>query len=181
MEKTSDTKDALHGAVALFAGAVDRFERFLLVLCTLMIIVVAVLAATEIVTRTLLRTSSIEVVDLSLQLSIITYFVGYAVLLNRGEDIEIDYFYRRFPAGLRRAVDLFTNIAILIFFAVVFVKSITLFQLGMRFRHPVFPIPNAVVIVPALLGSAVCLLIAFKRALMHLLPASVEPSPPPHE
>ena len=45
------------------------------------------------------------------------------------------------------------------------VKSIALFRLGLRYSHPVFPIPNAVIILPAVLGAAGGFMVALRKAL----------------
>jgi TRAP-type C4-dicarboxylate transport system permease small subunit len=146
------------------------------VLCALLLIAVVALSATEIVARTFFQASSVEVVDLTLQLAILMYFLGYLSLLNRNEDVAIDYFHRRLPTPVQRVVDVIAACAIAAFFAVLLVKSVALFRLGLRYNHPVFPIPNAVVVAPALLGSLGGLLVAVRKAVDALALSS---SPPP--
>jgi TRAP-type C4-dicarboxylate transport system permease small subunit len=85
--------------------------------------------------------------------------------LNRNQDIEIDYFYARLPRSVRRAVDVLIALAIAGFFLLLLIKSIKLLRMGLRFSHPVFPIPQAVVTLPAVLGSAGGLIVATRKAL----------------
>jgi TRAP-type C4-dicarboxylate transport system permease small subunit len=113
----------------------------------------------------LFAASSVEMVDLALQLAILMYFIGYLALLNRDKDIMMDYFYLRFPRSVQRVLDLLTAVAVAGFFLILLVKSIALFRLGLRFSHPVFPVPNAIIIIPAVLGSAGGLIVAIRKAL----------------
>jgi TRAP-type C4-dicarboxylate transport system permease small subunit len=83
----------------------------------ILLVVVAALAATEIVARSAFGSSSLIVVDLSLQLAILMYFIGYAALLNGDRDIRMDYLYLRFPAKARRLIDVATSLLIVGFFA----------------------------------------------------------------
>ena len=152
-------------ALILYRRFVDRIDRAAMVFCTFLLATVVCLSAAEIVGRSFFASSSIEMVDLTLQLSILTNFVGYLMLLNRNQDIEIDYFYVRLPPSVRRAVDVLTALAIAGFFLLLLVKSIKLLRMGLRFSHPVFPIPQAVVTLPAVLGSVGGLIVAIRRAL----------------
>jgi TRAP-type C4-dicarboxylate transport system permease small subunit len=152
-------------ALAVFRRLVEGLDKATMALCALLLASVVCLSAVEIVGRSFFATSSIEMVDLALQLSILMNFVGYLVLLNRNQDIEIDYFYARLPAAVRRAVDILTALAIVGFFLLLLVKSIRLFRMGLRFNHPVFPIPQAVITLPAVLGSAGGLIVAIRKAL----------------
>ena len=152
-------------ALVLYRRFVDGLDRATMVFCALLLASVVCLSAIEIVGRSFFAMSSIEMVDLALQLSILMNFVGYMVLLNRNQDIEIDYFYRRLPPWARRVVDVLTAMAIAAFFLLLLVKSFKLFRMGLRFSHPVFPIPQAVVTLPAVLGSAGGLIVAIRKAL----------------
>ncbi len=168
-------------ALRLFGHAVDALERATTAACALLLAAVVLLAGAEIVGRTVFRRSSLEMVDLSLQLAILMYFIGYLALLNRDQDIVMDYFYVRFPARTRRLIDILTALAIAGFFLLLLVKSIALFRLGLRFPHPVFPLPNAVVIVPAVLGAAGGLIVAVRKALDVILADSSGPAPAPED
>jgi TRAP-type C4-dicarboxylate transport system permease small subunit len=149
----------------LYGRCIDALDRAVSAVCALLLAAVAVLTGAEIIGRSLFARSSIETVDVALQLAIVMYFIGYLSLLNRNQDIMVDYFYVRLPASVRRTVDLITAIAIAGFFLLLLIKSVALFRLGLRFPHPVFPVPNALVILPALLGSAGGLLVAIRKVL----------------
>ena len=136
-----------------------------MVVCALLFTAVVLMAGAEVVSRAVFKSSSVEMVDLSLQFAMLMYFIGYASLLNRDQDIRMDYFYLRFPLRVRKALDVLSGLAIAGFFVLLLIKSIALFQMGLRQSHPVFPIPNAVVIVPAVLGAACGLLVALRKAL----------------
>lgn len=155
----------MHRFLRSFGHAVDGLDRLIIAVCALLLATVVFLTGGEIVARTLFGRSSIAMVDLALQFAIVMYFIGYASLLNRNQDITMDYFYVRLPVRVRRAVDIATGIAIVGFFLLLTVKAIALFRLGLRFPHPVFPVPNAIVILPAILGAAGGLLVAVRKAL----------------
>jgi TRAP-type C4-dicarboxylate transport system permease small subunit len=144
---------------------VDRLGHLTMIVCTLLLMTVVGLSAAEIIARSFFAASSVEMVDLSLQLAILMYFAGYLVLLNDDQDIAIDYFYRRLPAAARRVIDVCAGLAIAAFFLLLFVKSIAMFRMGLRYNHPVFPIPNAVVALPAVIGSLGGLIVAVRKAL----------------
>jgi TRAP-type C4-dicarboxylate transport system permease small subunit len=148
-----------------YRRAVDALDRATLGFCTFLLATVVVLSGAEIVGRTFFAASSVELVDLSLQLSILMNFIGYLVLLNRDQDISVDYFYVRLPRPVRRAIDILIALAIAAFFLLLLIKSIALFRMGLRFNHPVFPIPQAILAVPAVLGSAGGLIVAIRNAL----------------
>jgi len=155
----------LRRALGAYGRAVDALDRVTTVVCALLLAVVVLLTGAEIVGRTVFRSSSVEMVDLALQLAILMYFLGYLSLLNRDQDITMDYFYLRLPARARRVVDLLTAIAIAGFFVLLLVKSIALFRLGLRLSHPVFSVPYALIVTPAVLGAAGGLIVAVRKAL----------------
>ncbi len=94
----------------------------------------------------------------------LAYLVGYMVLLNRDQDVMIDYFYRRFSAPLQRVADAVTALAILAFFLVLLAKSMTLVRLGLNSLHPVFPVPHGIIALPVVVGAAACVLAALRKA-----------------
>jgi TRAP-type C4-dicarboxylate transport system permease small subunit len=149
----------------LYGRGVDTLDRWTSAFCALLLAAAVFLTGSEIVGRSMFAQSSVEVVDVALQLAIVMYFIGYLSLLNRDQDIMVDYFYVRFPLRVRRAIDLITAIAIAGFFLMLLAKSIALFRLGLRFPHPVFPVPNALIVSPAVLGAAGGLLVALRKLL----------------
>jgi TRAP-type C4-dicarboxylate transport system permease small subunit len=81
----------------------------------------------------------------------------------------MDFFYRRFAPGARRVVDLLTDVAILVFFVVLLMKSHRLFEMGLNSLHPVFPVPHGIVALPAVAAGVACVLVALRRMLDSLL------------
>ncbi len=141
----------------------DNLERAATVLGALLLFIVVSLTGIEIVIRNYFGSSALEAVEISMQLAILMYFIGYPALLNGNRDIQVDYFYVKYPIGVQKVVDVLTNLAILCFFSIFLWKSIELFMHGLIFRHPVFNIPNAVVIVPVVLGGVFGLIVAIRR------------------
>jgi len=148
-----------------YGRGVDALDRWTSAICALLLAAVVLLTGSEIVGRSLFAQSSVAMVDLALQFAIVMYFIGYLSLLNRDQDIMVDYFYVRFPLRVRRRTDLLAAIAIVGSFLLLLVKSIALFRLGLRFPHPVFPVPNALIVSPAVLGAAGGLLVALRKLL----------------
>jgi TRAP-type C4-dicarboxylate transport system permease small subunit len=164
----------VHRGLRLFGRAVDGFDRATLHFCTLLMALVVGLSAFEIVARSLFAASSVVTVDLASQLAVLMYFVGYLVLLNRDQDIVVDYFYLRLPRTVQRAI------AVAAFFGLLLYKSISLFRLGLSYNHPVFPIKQAVTSLPAVLGAAGGLVVALRKAIEAIVnprePASAVPA-----
>lgn len=158
---------AIHG----YGRAIDRLDRALLILTSSLLGLVVLLTGVEIIGRNVFRYSSPEAVDVTLQFAILVYLLGYAVLLNRDQDVTMDFFYRRFPSGVRRIIDLATDAGILAFFVILLAKSWRLFELGLNSIHPVFPVPHGVVAMPAVVAGAACLLVALRRTLDSILVA----------
>ena len=73
----------------------DLAERWLLLLCVLLLFVVVLLNAVEIITRYFLGYSSPVSMELAVSLSSCMYFIGYAVLLKRDDDVRMQYFFDR--------------------------------------------------------------------------------------
>ena len=155
----------MHNAVRNLGRLVDRMDRANMAVCAFLFAAIVLLAGGEVIARTLFKSSSVELVDLSLQFAILMYFLGYASLLNRDQDVRMDYFYLLFPRSVRKVLDVLTVLVVASFFLVLLVKSIMLFRMGLNQSHPVFPIPNAVVIVPAVLGAVYGLMVSVRKAL----------------
>ena len=64
-------------ALVLYRRFVDGLDRATMVFCAFLLASVVCLSAIEIVGRSFFAMSSIEMVDLALQLSILMNFVGY--------------------------------------------------------------------------------------------------------
>ncbi len=148
---------------AVYGRAIDRIDRVVMAFSSILLGVVVLLTAIEIVGRNVFKYSSPEAVDLTLSLAVLAYLVGYMVLLNRDQDVMIDYFYRRFSAPLQRFVDAATALAILAFFVVLLIKSMTLVRLGLNSLHPVFPVPHGIIALPVVVGAAACTLAALRK------------------
>jgi TRAP-type C4-dicarboxylate transport system permease small subunit len=155
--------------IGWYGRAVDAIDRVLAAGMALLLGLVVLLTAAEILGRNVFRYSSPEAVDVTLSLAIVVYLVGYAVLLNRDQDVTMDFFYRRFAPAARRVIDLLTDTAILVFFVVLLMKSHRLFEMGLNSLHPVFPVPHGIVALPALAAGVACVLVALRRTLDSLL------------
>jgi TRAP-type C4-dicarboxylate transport system permease small subunit len=169
--------EAVHGfdmsllrrLIATYGAAIDVFDRVFLVVVSLSLGVVVLLTGVEIVGRNVFKSSSPAAVDITLSLAVFVYLAGYLVLLNRDQDVMMDYFYRRFRPRTKAMIDALTALGCLVFFAILLLKSITLFKLGLHSLHPVFPIPHGVVVLPVLIAGAGCLLVAIRKSLDSLL------------
>lgn len=159
----------LRRMIQVYGRAIDHLDRALLVSTSSLLGIVVLLTAVEIIGRNVFKYSSPEAVDITLSVAILVYLLGYAVLLNRDQDVTMDFFYRRFSPAVRRLLDLATDAGILAFFAILLAKSWRLFELGLNSIHPVFPVPHGVVALPAVIAGAACLLVALRRMLDSLL------------
>lgn len=155
--------------IGWYGHAIDAVDRVLAGIMASLLGIVVLLTAAEIVGRNIFRYSSPEAVDITLALAIVVYLVGYAVLLNRDQDVTMDFFYRWFSPAMQRVIDLLTDAAILAFFVVMLLKSHRLFEMGLNSLHPVFPVPHGIVALPAVAAGIACVLVAVRRTLDSLL------------
>jgi TRAP-type C4-dicarboxylate transport system permease small subunit len=146
-----------------YGKSVDLADRWLLSLCVILLFVVVGLNAVEIFTRYLLGYSSPISMELAVSLSSCMYFIGYAVLLKRDEDVRMQYFFDRLGPRTRSLVETATNILIVIFFALTLIKAIEFYEITSVMMHPVFPIRQSYSVLPVLVGGAICLWIALYR------------------
>lgn len=151
--------------IALYGRLIDAVDRFIAATTALLLGVVVVLTAAEVVGRNVFLYSSPEAVDVTLSIAVLVYFLGYFVLLNRDQDVMMDFLYRRFSPRRRLLVDAVTAVAVLVFFVVLAVKSLQLFRLGLNSLHPVFPVPHGVVVLPVLVAAFACVLVALRKSL----------------
>lgn len=155
--------------VALYGRFVDQVDRVVSVTTALLLGIVVVLTATEIIGRNVFKYSSPEAVDVTLSFAVLVYLLGYFVLLNRDQDVMMDFLYRRVSRRRQRLLDALTAIGVLAFFAILSVKSLQLFRLGLNSLHPVFPVPHGVVVLPVLIAAFGCVMVALRKALESLL------------
>lgn len=165
-------------ALRFVRRAVDRLERGATTFGATLLALVVVVAGAELVMRSTTGSSWIEAGDLSMLMALTMYLIGYPALLNRDEDIRMDYFYVWMPWQVRRVLDAATAAAILVFFVILFFKSIALFQLGLRFRHPVLAMPAAVVYAPMMAGALFGLIVAVRKLIDGLADLRTPPTEP---
>jgi len=155
--------------IALYGRFVDAVDRVVLAVTSLLLGVVVILTAAEIVGRNVFKYSSPEAVDITLSVAVLVYLLGYFVLLNRDQDVMMDFFYRGLGTGMRRLLDAVTAVGVLIFFVILALKSLQLFRMGMNSLHPVFPVPHGVVALPVLIAAFACVLVAVRKMLDAML------------
>jgi len=154
----------MHRTILKYYGmSVDLADRWLLSLCVLLLFVVVGLNAVEIFTRYFLGYSSPVSMELAVSLSSCMYFIGYAVLLKRDEDVRMQYFFDRLGPRTRSLIETATNILIVVFFVLILAKTIEFYRITSVMMHPVFPIKQSYSVLPILLGGAICLWIALYR------------------
>jgi TRAP-type C4-dicarboxylate transport system permease small subunit len=154
----------MHRTILKYYGkSVDLADRWLLLLCVVLLLVVVVLNAVEIITRYFLGYSSPVSMELAVSLSSCMYFIGYAVLLKRDEDVRMQYFFDRLGPKAQRLLETGTSVLIVVFFALILIKAIEFYRMTSVMMHPVFPIKQSYSVLPVLLGGAICLWVALYR------------------
>jgi TRAP-type C4-dicarboxylate transport system permease small subunit len=134
-----------------------------LVFCAALLLVVVGLNAVEIITRYFLGYSSPFSMELAVFLSSCMYFVAYAVLLKRDEDVRMQYFFDRLGPKAQVLIDTVTDALIVAFFALILIKAIEFYRMTSMMMHPLFPIKQSYSVLPVLLGGAICLWVALYR------------------
>jgi TRAP-type C4-dicarboxylate transport system permease small subunit len=147
-------------AFALAERAAGALERVVTAVGVVLLALVVGLKSIDIVTRNLLAFSWLGPGELSLFAAAALYFIGYAALIKRREDVAVEYFHDRLPRRVRRVAEVLIAGAGALFFAIVTWKAVALFQLFGLMSHPVFDIPQSVIVVPILAGGAACLAMA---------------------
>jgi TRAP-type C4-dicarboxylate transport system permease small subunit len=151
------------GAAAALERSAWLLDRAASVVATLLLLAMAGLNGLEAVSR-LFGASSIYYVQVSLACSTLVYFVGYLILLRRGEDVSVGFFHALMPRPAQKLVDCLTALAIVVFFAVLLHASLDYYALTSLMRHPVLPVQQSVTAIPIILGAAGCLWVALYKA-----------------
>jgi TRAP-type C4-dicarboxylate transport system permease small subunit len=149
-----------HSYLKGYKHILDIMEKVLMVICALLFAGVVTLSAIEIFTRYFLNYSSTISGELGLILMTWIYFLGFTILFKRGEDVVMEYFFRRLPNGIRRFVEWLTHLAILIFLSTLVWNSIKFYRMTSTMEHPFLPIKYSYTVQPILVGSFLALVVA---------------------
>lgn len=149
-----------HSYLGIYKRFLDLMEKVLMALCSLLFAVVVTLSAIEIFTRYFLNYSSTISGELGLILMTWIYFLGFTILFKRGEDVVMEYFFRRLPIHIRNIVDWLTHVGILVFLSVLVWKSIRFYGMTSTMEHPFLPIKYSYTVQPILVGSILSLVVA---------------------
>lgn len=155
--------------VHALGGITNFIEKITATVCVISFIIVVGMNGFEAVSRSVFGVSSIYTVQASVVLISAVYFLGYLVLMNRDEDISLDYVYVRLNNRVRRALDVIISLAIFIFFTLLTITSFVYVARISAFPDPVFPFSESYTALPILLGSVGCLWVAAYRFLAELL------------
>jgi TRAP-type C4-dicarboxylate transport system permease small subunit len=157
---------------AVIEALLGRYERAVrwvsdvtLWLCVAALVGAVTLNAIEIAGRYFFGDSSLYRVEVSLELCVAMYFVGYLVLLGRSEDVAMGYFYDRLPRRARLILDVAIAAGTTWFFGVLLESSLAYFRLTSTMTHPTFPISRGITTLPILAAAAGCLWIAIYQVL----------------
>jgi TRAP-type C4-dicarboxylate transport system permease small subunit len=155
-----------------YGHSVRAVSRGTLWLCVLGLAAAVGLNAIEIAARYFLGDSSLYRTEISLELCVAIYFIGYIVLLAEDEDVTMEYFHRRLPVRARLALDVGIAASIVVFFVVLLDASLDYFRLTRTMTHPVFPVSRGYTTVPIVVAAAGCLYVAVYRALLAIREAT---------
>jgi TRAP-type C4-dicarboxylate transport system permease small subunit len=140
-----------------------------LVTSVALFVVMVLLNGAEGVGRYVFQASSIYLVETSLVLGTAVYFVGYVVLLQKDEDIRMGYFVERLPRRVGQAIDVFTELGVVVFFLVLVKATWSYFQLTSLMPHSLFPFSQGWVVLPLLTGAVAGLWVAVHRLVAAIL------------
>lgn len=150
----------------VYGRTVDFLDHFVMAACALMLGMVVAINGLEIITRYFFHYSSLYSAEISLVISALMYFVGYAVLLRRDEDVTLDYFYMKFPKRVQRVIDVLLALGVLTFFLVLSEASIRYVRLTSTMQHMVMPVPQSYTTAPILVAAVCCLWVALYKLLV---------------
>jgi TRAP-type C4-dicarboxylate transport system permease small subunit len=88
------------------------------------------------------------------------YFLGFTILFKRGEDVVMEYFFRRLPMGIRNFIEWLTHLGILVFLSTLVWNSIKFYRMTSTMEHPFLPIKYSYTVQPILVGSILTLVVA---------------------
>lgn len=142
----------------------DQFGKFACVLCILLFAVIVGITTMEVFTRYFLNYSSVKAAEIQLLLSDWMYFLGFVVILIRGENLVMEYFFNKLPGPVRQVVDWLTHLAILLFLFIVLKECISLRALTNLMDHQVLPVKQSFVNLPLLIGSFLAILVTLYSA-----------------
>ncbi len=138
-------------------------------LAVVLFAVVVILNGWEAAARYFFAASSIYTVELSLVLASIVYFTGYAGLLQRDEDVRLEYFVKKLGPRMQRMIDTFNELASTLFFTTLVYGSWAYYSLTSAMPHVLFPFHQGYVVLPIAAGALACLWIAITRLLRSVL------------
>lgn len=148
----------------------DRLTGWLatgaLVLVVTLFVTMVLLNGAEGIGRYVFQASSIYLVETSLVLGTAVYFIGYAVLLKNDEDIRMSYFVERLPRRLALAIDVLTEVGVVIFFLVLAKACWGYFQLTSLMPHALFPFSQGYVLLPLMAGAVAGLWVGVHRLVL---------------
>jgi len=123
-----------------YKKVLNFIERVEIFVCSALLIGIVLIGATDILMRFAFRSPMPWTLQLNVLLANWLYFLGFAVLANRGEYIFVEYFNQFFPPILNRILEIVVPLAILFFCVVVLYKGLELQPLQHRLLVSGFPV-----------------------------------------
>jgi TRAP-type C4-dicarboxylate transport system permease small subunit len=151
--------------LASFKSVLDFLEKWEMVLCIILFALVLCMYTLEVFTRYLFNYSSVIMGEVALYMMTWVYFIGFAIIFKRGENIVLEYFFKRFRKSLQNFLAWMTHLLILLFSTVVFIGSLRLFSVTSKMFHPVLPVKQCYSTLPIVVGSFFVLMISLYFAL----------------
>lgn len=133
-------------------------EKIWIAICSTLLVGIVLIGALNIFMRFVLDSPLPWALQLNVLLANWLYFLGFAIVAIKGEYIYVEYFYKFFPAGLRRFLDILIPLGILLFCTITLYKGVELQQIQHRLLVSGFPIKRNWFSLPVIICLATVIL-----------------------
>jgi TRAP-type C4-dicarboxylate transport system permease small subunit len=142
-----------------YERGLDLIERGEIYFCVGLLALTALIGVGEVFSRYALNRSVPQTYEVMLLLATWVYFIGFAVVFKRNEDVVMEYFFLLFPRRARAYIDWAGHVAILVFLVYLFREGLTIYRLGSLTYNWILPVRQSFLYVPVLVSTASLILI----------------------
>lgn len=127
------------------------------------LILLLVIVFAQVVFRNFFGFSIVAIEELSMLLLAWFAFVAAAYSMRRDAHVSVDFFYRRFPPRIRKAIDISVDLLLIVFLAIVIELSFGIIGRQMRVLTPILRVPRGFRFVGLTVGSALMIVFVLSR------------------
>lgn len=156
-------EDPVGAIYARLSQAIERIDKVILILTSLLLVVIVTIGAMEIFSRYVLDQSLFFVFEVTVLLANYMYFLGFALVVKRRGDIQLEYFVNFLGARAKKILSYIATISAFFFYFVLLYHGSKLLIIQSRHSSEGLNIPNHYFSLPLIVGALVLVLIGVQR------------------